>query len=57
MSNGTFITMRDGILVTFYDGTTKTYHTQILADPTSIAYDPAVVEIVDLQTMTVLYAA
>ena len=57
MSNGTFATMRDGILVTFYDGTTKTYHTQILADPTSIAYDPAVVEIVDLQTMTVLYAA
>lgn len=57
MSNGTFVTMRDGILVTFYDGTTKTYHTQILADPTSITYDQAVVEVVDLQTMTVLYAA
>lgn len=57
MNSGTFVTMHDGILVTFYDGTTKTYHTQILADHTSIAYDPAVVEIIDLQTMTVLYAA
>lgn len=49
--------MDSGILVTFYDGTTKTYHSEILNDPTSIAHDPAVVEVVDLQTMTVLYAA
>ena len=48
--------MNAGILVTFYDGTTQTYHTEILNDPTSIAHDPAVVEIVDLQTMTVLFA-
>ena len=49
--------MNKGILVTFYDGNTQTYHTEILDDPTSIAYDPAVVEIVDLNTMTVLFAA
>jgi hypothetical protein len=45
------------ILVTFYDGTTKTYYEEILDDPLSIAYDPSVVEVVDLQTHTVLYAA
>ena len=49
--------MNDGILVTFYDGTTQTYRSEILADQTSIAHDPAVVEIVDLATMTVLFAA
>lgn len=45
------------ILVTFYDGSSQTYHTEILNDPNSIAHDPSVVEIVDLQTMTVLWAA
>ena len=49
--------MNTGILVTFYDGTTQTYRSEILNDPTSIAHDPAVIEIVDLQTMTVLFAA
>jgi len=52
-----FNTMDKGILVTFYDGTTQTYRSEILNDPISIAYDPSVVEIVDLRTMTVLYAA
>lgn len=45
------------ILVTFYDGSNQTYRSEILKDPTSIAYDPAVLEIVDLNTFTVLYAA
>ena len=45
------------VLVTFYDGSTQTYHSDILNDPISIAYDPSVVEVVDLSTMTVLYAA
>ena len=45
------------ILVTFYDGSTQTYHSEILNDPVSIAYDPAVVEVVDLDTSTVLWAA
>ena len=45
------------ILVTFYDGKTQTYNSRILDDQNSIAHDPAVVEIVDLQTMTVLFAA
>ncbi len=49
--------MKEGILVTFYDGKSQTYSTEILADQTSIAHDPAVVEIVDLATMTVLFAA
>lgn len=45
------------VLVTFYDGSTQTYHSEILNDPLSIAYDPSVVEIVDLSSMTVLWAA
>ena len=45
------------ILITFYDGSTQTYRSEILTDPRSIAYDPSVVEIVDLSTMTVLWAA
>ena len=45
------------VLVTFYDGSTQTYHSKILNDPVSIAYDPSVVEVVDLDTATVLYAA
>ena len=45
------------ILVTFYDGSTQTYRSEILKDPLSIAYDPSVVEVVDLNTFTVLYAA
>ena len=45
------------VLVTFYDGSTQTYHSDILKDTISIAYDPSVVEVVDLSTMTVLYAA
>ena len=45
------------ILVTFYDGTSKTYRSEILNDPLSIAFDPSVVEVVDLSTATVLYAA
>ena len=49
--------MDSGILVTFYDGKSQTYRSEILNDPTSIAHDPAVVEIVDLETMTVLFAA
>ena len=47
----------DKLLVTFYDGSTQTYRSEILNDPRSIAYDPSVVEIVDLQTMTVVWAA
>ena len=45
------------ILVTFYDGSTQTYRSEILNDPLSIAYDPSVVEVIDLNTFTVLYAA
>ena len=45
------------LLVTFYDGSTNTYKSDILSDPYSIAYDPSVVEVVNLHTMTVLYAA
>lgn len=45
------------ILVTFYDGSSETYHSRVLNDPLSIAYDPSVVEIVDLNTFTVLWAA
>ena len=45
------------ILVTFYDGSTQTYRSEIMNDPYSIAYDPSVVEIVDLDTYTVLWAA
>lgn len=45
------------ILVTFYDGSTQTYHSEILNDPLSIAFDPSVVEIVDLRTHTVLWCA
>lgn len=45
------------VLVTFYDGSTQTYRSEILNDPLSIAYDPSVVEIVDLSSMTVLWAA
>ena len=45
------------ILVTFYDGSTQTYRSEILSDPLSIAYDPSVVEVVDMDTFTVLYAA
>ena len=48
--------MKSGILVTFYDGSTQTYRSEVLNDPTSIAYDPSVVEVVDLNTMTVLWA-
>lgn len=44
------------ILVTFYDGSTQTYRSEVLNDPASIAYDPSVVEVVDLNTMTVLWA-
>lgn len=49
--------MKPEIMVTFYDGSTQTYHAEILNDPLSIAYDPSVVEVVDLNTFTVLYAA
>ena len=49
--------MEKQILVTFYDGSTQTYHTEILNDPLSIAFDPSVVEVVDLSTYTVLYVA
>ena len=45
------------IMITFYDGTTDSYHEEILIDPLSIAFDPSVVEIVDLTTHTVLYSA
>ncbi len=45
------------LLVTFYDGSSHTYRSEILNDPVSIAYDPAVVEIVDLNTFTVLFVA
>lgn len=45
------------IMVTFYDGSTQTYRSEILNDPVSIAYDPSVVEVVDMNTFTVLWAA
>ena len=45
------------VLVTFYDGSTQTYCSEILKDPLSIAYDPSVVEVIDMDTFTVLYAA
>lgn len=48
--------MQSEILVTFYDGSTQTYHSEVLNDPTGIAYDPSVVEVVDLNTMTVLWS-
>lgn len=49
--------MKPEIMVTFYDGSTQTYRAEILDDPLSIAYDPSVVEVVDMNTFTVLYAA
>ena len=48
--------MNKGLLITFYDDTTATYHEEILNDPLSIAYDPSVVEIVDLNTGDVLFS-
>ena len=45
------------LLVTFYDGSSQTYKSEIINDPLSIVYDPAVVEVVDLDTSTVLWAA
>lgn len=45
------------LLVTFYDGSSQTYRSEILNDPNSIAYDPSVVEVIDMNTFTVLWAA
>ena len=49
--------MKPDIMITFYDGSTQTYHSEILNDPGSIVYDPSVVEVIDLSTHTVLWAA
>ena len=43
------------ILLTFYDGSIGIYHKAILSDLLSIAYDPSVVEITDIDNGKVLY--
>lgn len=43
------------IMVTFYDGQTAKYTTAILYGPYGLQTDPAVVEIVDLETGEILY--
>lgn len=43
------------IMVTFYDGSTAKYTTAILYGPYGLHTDPAVVEIVDLETGEIIY--
>lgn len=45
------------ILVTFYDGSTSKYTTAVMYGEAPLQDNPAVVEILDLETFEVLYSA
>ena len=44
------------ILVTFYDGKSAKYTSAVLEDPLGIQNDPAVVEVVDLETGEIIFS-